>query len=91
MGVHYKGTRINERDKRMFGFGARKRSYEEEELCCRYCEYATVTEERVFCKKKKAERQESDHCSAFAYDLLKRRPGEGKGKRDLSDLEFPVI
>lgn len=77
----------------MLGFGKRKTAFEAEDLCCRYCEYATVSndQDHVFCKKKKADRQENDYCASFAYDLLKRRPGEGKGKRDLSDLEFPVI
>ena len=77
----------------MFGIGTRKKSFEEEDLCCRYCEYATVTEgqETVFCKKKKVWRQESDQCSSFAYDLLKRRPAPKKGGEDLSMLEFPII
>ena len=75
----------------MFRFGERKSILEEEDLCCRFCEYATVKDDAVFCKKKKAAVEAEGQCSSFAYDLLKRRPASFKMGMDLSDLEFPVI
>ena len=60
----------------MLGFGKKKQILEEEDLCCRYCEYALEEQEdgQVFCQKKKKQRQGGDRCASFAYDLLKRRP-----------------
>lgn len=74
----------------MFGFKEKKKGFEEEDLCCRFCEYAAAENEKLFCRKKKKETQEDGCCSSFAYDLLKRRPSAMK-KKDLSELEFPVI
>ena len=65
---------------------------EEEDLCCRYCEYATKSqnEEQVFCKKKKKDVEPDGNCLSFAYDLLKRCPAVKKRPAVL-DLEFPQI
>ena len=77
----------------MFGIGSKKPAHEEEDLRCEFCEYASLKAgaDSVFCQKKKEERPFDDCCSAFAYDLLKRRPARSKGKEILQGLEFPVI
>jgi hypothetical protein len=77
----------------MFGIGNKKKDFEEEDLCCRFCEYASIKdgEDSVFCTKKKCSKDPLDNCSSFAYDLLKRRPAARKGKEALCGLEFPVI
>ena len=65
---------------------------EEEDLCCRYCEYAKGSQEgeQVFCKKKKKDVAAEGNCLSFAYDLLKRRPATAR-MPSVADLEFPQI
>ncbi len=53
----------------------KKKNSDEEECRCELCEFAQIlSQDRVYCEKKKKEKEAEESCSFFVLDLLKKRP-----------------